>query len=116
MNIGFSQTQVADTIVYDAAENDAEFLGGSGGVGVWISSNFELPTEISKSEQGKIYLSFVVEKDGSVSNVKIVKGLSEKLNKAAISAVNKMPKWKPAMNNGKAVRSRFTLPIQISIN
>ncbi len=112
-NVGFTQNQDADLMIYDVTEEDAHFPGGNDFLQKWIAANFELPSDLTKSEQGKIYLSFVIEKDGSVSNVRIVKGLSEKLNEVAIKVVEKMPKWKPAINNGKPVRSRFMLPISV---
>lgn len=111
--VGFTQNQDADLMIYDVTEEDAHFPGGNDFLQKWIAANFELPSDLTKSEQGKIYLSFVIEKDGSVSNVRIVKGLSEKLNEVAIKVVEKMPKWKPAINNGKPVRSRFMLPISV---
>jgi protein TonB len=112
-NVSFTQNQETDLMIYDFTEEDAQFLGGNDFLQKWIATNFELPSDLIKSEQGKIYLSFVIEKDGSVSNVRIVKGLSEKLNEIAIKVVEKMPKWKPAINNGKPVRSRYMLPISV---
>jgi protein TonB len=111
--VGFAQNQETDLMIYEVTEEDAQFPGGVDFIQKWIVANFELPSDLTKSEQGKIYLSFVIEKDGSVSNVRIVKGLSEKLNMVAIKVVEKMPKWKPAINNGKPVRSRFMLPISV---
>ena len=108
----FSQDQVTDSVIYDIVEEYAEFPGG-GDFLKWIAKNFELPSDLTESEQGKIYLSFVIEKDGSISNIRITRGLSEKLNNAAIKLVQKMPNWKPAINNRKPVRSRFMLPISV---
>jgi protein TonB len=113
IQVVFSQGQVTDSVVYDFVEEYAEFPGGADFLHKWIAKNFELPQEVNKSEQGKIYLSFVIEKDGSVSNIRITRGLSEKLNNEAIKLVQKMPSWKPAINNGKPVRSRFMLPISV---
>jgi periplasmic protein TonB len=113
MNIGYSQTKVADSLIYEAAEYDAEFLGGKTPT-EWVSESFILPDSLKKSEYGKMIIRFVIEIDGSVSNVKVVRGLSPRMDKAAIDMMYKMPKWKPAMNNGKAVRCRFTIPILIA--
>jgi protein TonB len=112
-NVGFTQNQDADLMIYDVTEEDAHFPGGNDFLQKWIATNFEVPSDLTKSEQGKIYLSFVIEKDGSVSNIRITRGLSEKLNNEAIKLVQKMPSWKPAINNGKPVRSRFMLPISV---
>ena len=112
-NVSFTQNQETDLMIYDFTEEDAQFPGGNDFLQKWIATNFELPSDLTKSEQGKIYLSFVIEKDGSVSNIRITRGLSEKLNNAAIKLVQKMPSWKPAINNGKPVRSRLMLPISV---
>ena len=112
-NVSFTQNQETDLMIYDFTEEDAQFPGGNDFLQKWIATNFELPSDLTKSEQGKIYLSFVIEKDGSVSNIRITRGLSEKLNNAAIKLVQKMPNWKPAINNRKPVRSRFMLPISV---
>ena len=63
--------------------------------------------------EGKIIVRFVVELDGSISNVEVARGLSPEANREAIRVVRSMPRWKPGKNNGKAVRSRFSLPILI---
>ena len=112
-NTGYTQIQESDLMIYDVTEEGAQFPGGVDSLRNWIATNFELPQEVNKSEQGKIYLSFVIEKDGSISNIRITRGLSEKLNNEAIKLVQKMPSWKPAINNGKPVRSRFMLPISV---
>jgi protein TonB len=111
--VGFAQNQETDLMIYEVTEEDAQFPGGVDFIQKWIVANFELPSDLTESEQGKIYLSFVIEKDGSISNIRITRGLSEKLNNAAIKLVQKMPKWKPALNNRKPVRSRFMLPISV---
>ena len=116
VNISFSQTQSADTVIYEAVEYDAEFPREYGDISKWLSANFKLPDDLNKSEWGKIMVSFIVEINGSITHIKIVKGLSERLNTSVIKMIEQMPKWKPGTLNDKPVRSRFKLPIQINIS
>jgi TonB family protein len=115
LHVAYSQSLESDLTIYEFTDQSAEFPGGAVGLSNWIAQSFQLPSDILSSEQGKIFISFVVEKDGSVSNIRIIKGLTERLNVAAMKVVEKMPKWKPALNNGKVVRSKFTLPISIAL-
>ncbi len=66
---------------------------------------------MKNNEIGKVFVSFVVEKDGSIQNVKVEKGVSSILDEEAMRVVRNMPKWTPAMKDGKEVRTSLTLPI-----
>lgn len=66
--------------------------------------------------QGKVYVQFVVEKDGSITDVNVIKGVHKTLDNEAIRVVSGMPKWKPGKQRGKAVRVRYTIPINFTIN
>jgi protein TonB len=74
-----------------------------------------MPTDLDIMDQGIIYISFVVNLDGSIEFVKILRGISPELDQAAIKVVKSMPKWKPGESGGYPVRSRLTLPIAIRI-
>jgi protein TonB len=67
-------------------------------------------------EQGKVYLKFVVEKDGTISNVEVIKGVSRDLDNEAKRLVRAMPGWKPGESKGMKVRSSFTMPINFELN
>lgn len=95
--------------IFDAVEEDAEFPGGK--PQDFVSSHFN--GDAAQDVEGKIIVRFVVELDGAISNVEVVRGLSPEANKEAIRVIRSMPRWKPGKNNGKAVRSRFSLPILI---
>ena len=95
--------------IYEAVEEDAEFPGGK--PSDFVSSHFN--TDAAADVEGKIIVRFVVELDGSISNVDVARGLSPEANREAIRVIRSMPRWKPGKNNGKAVRSRFSLPILI---
>ena len=78
----------------------------------FISDNIEFP-EMDKEQgnQGKVYVEFVVETDGSLTNVRVLRGVSETLDREAVRVIKLMPKWIPGQQNGKTVRCRTRLPI-----
>ncbi|MDC0029444.1 energy transducer TonB, partial [bacterium] len=65
---------------------------------------------------GKVYISFIVDKQGSVTNVKIVRGVDKNLDAEALRVVSLLPKYKPGKQRGKAVRVMFTIPINFTLN
>lgn len=78
----------------------------------WLKKNLEYPqVAIDNNIQGRVFVQFVVEKDGSITNVKVSRGVDPLLDKEAERVVKAMPKWSPAEQNGKVCRSRFTLPV-----
>jgi TonB family protein len=102
--------------VYDFVEVDPQFPGGHVAMAQFIQDNFEYPEEAREDgDQGIVYVTFVVEKDGSITYAKIRKGVHESLNAEALRLINKMPKWTPAEQAGKPVRVNFTLPIHFRI-
>ncbi|MEJ6588684.1 MAG: energy transducer TonB [Crocinitomicaceae bacterium] len=96
---------------------EAGFPGGAAAMIKWINDNVDYPqTSIEMNEQGRVFLSFVVEKDGSITNVKIERGISPDLDKEAKRVVRKMPKWTAGEAAGRAVRARCRLPINFQLN
>jgi protein TonB len=78
----------------------------------YLHKNFHLPQSAKNDKTtGRIIISFVVEKDGSLSAPEIVKGLSAELNAEAIRLIKEAPKWNPGMQGGRPVRVKFTIPI-----
>ncbi|MDE6650515.1 MAG: TonB family protein [Muribaculaceae bacterium] len=102
--------------IFQAVEQQAEFPGGMAALMKWLSSNIRYPEAAQQNDvQGKVIVKFVVEKDGSVSQAQILKGVDKDLDKEALRVVNKMPKWQAGKNNGVAVRSYFTLPVNFRL-
>lgn len=98
--------------IFVAVEQPAEFPGGMAALMKWLSTNIRYPEAAQQNDvQGRVIVKFIVEKDGSVSQAQIVKGVDKDLDKEALRVVNKMPKWQAGKNNGVAVRSYFTLPV-----
>lgn len=105
----------SDEIV-DFCDKEAEFNGGATGLQRYISKNFVYPIEaIELGEQGKVFISFVIEKDGSVSNIKIDRGVCESLDNEALRLIRNMPPWSPGETNGLIVRTRVRLPINFTL-
>ncbi|MDE7421730.1 MAG: energy transducer TonB [Muribaculaceae bacterium] len=102
--------------VFVAVEQQAEFPGGMPALMKWLSSNIRYPEAAQQNDvQGRVIVKFIVEKDGSVSQATILKGVDKDLDKEALRVVNKMPKWQAGKNNGVAVRSYFTLPVNFRL-
>jgi len=103
--------------VYDFPDKEAEFPGGAAALQSYIVNNIQYPeTSIDMDEQGKVYLSFVVGADGSISKVSVERGVSPDLDREAKRVVRSMPKWIPGEAEGKKVATRCRLPIVFTLN
>ena len=98
--------------VYETSEVMPEYPGGVPKLMEFLSANVRYPVEAQRSKiEGRSVIGFVVERDGSISNVSVTKGSYPLLDDEAIRVVKEMPKWKPGMIKGKPVRVKFNLPI-----
>ena len=106
-----------DEEFFMVVENMPEFPGGDLGLMKYIQKNVRYPA-IAKEYNitGKVYVSFIVDKSGSVTNVKIVRGVDKNLDAEAVRVVKSLPKYKPGKQRGKAVRVMFTIPINFTLN
>ncbi len=103
-----------DEIIYEIVEFSAEFPDGREALLKYIQDNLELPEAVTSGKiGGKCYLKFIISAYGSVSNVKVQRGVQDcpECDNAAVDLVRGMPKWVPAMDNGKPVNSYYNLPI-----
>lgn len=108
---------VVESEIIDFPDVEATFPGGAAAMQKWIGENVQYPqTSIEMNEQGRVYLSFVVEKDGKISNIKIERGVSSDLDKEAKRLLRKMPKWLAGESSGRRVRTRCRLPINFTLN
>jgi len=102
--------------IYNIVEEKAQFPGGDMAMYKWIADHLKYPEECrAKSIQGRVTIQFVVNKDGSISEIKTLRSPNPLLSKEAIRVVKTMPKWSPAKVKGKVVRSYFRLPINFRI-
>ncbi|MEE1221102.1 MAG: energy transducer TonB [Bacteroidales bacterium] len=118
-NIAFCQNEVKvsdDEAIFFVVEVQPEFPGGMDSMYAFIQKNLIYP-EKAKAEgiEGRVFITFTIEKDGSVSNVKILRGIGGGCDEAAKEVVEKMPKWKPGTQRGKPVRVQFNLPIKFEL-
>lgn len=98
--------------VFDIVEQDPQFPGGTGELMKWIKANLVYPVVAQENGiQGRVTVGFVVEKDGSITDVKIDKGVDPALDKEAMRVVKAMPNWIPGQQNGQKVRVRYRVPI-----
>lgn len=103
--------------IYQVVEDQPEFPGGMQALMKYLRDNINYP-RISRenNSQGRAYVNFVVNTDGSITDVEILKSSSDVyLDKEAVRVVESMPKWKPGKQAGKAVRVRFTLPVMFRL-
>ncbi len=101
---------------FDVVEDMPAFPGGMEAMIQFISNNIQYPADAQKQKvDGRVLVNFVVEKDGSITEVKVIKPTFPSLDAEAIRVVKAMPKWKPGYQNGKAVRVQFTMPINFSL-
>ena len=98
-----------DTTIMVVAEVQPEF---NGNLNQWIGENVQYPEEAYANQiDGRVFVTFVIEKDGSVTHARVVRSAHPLLDAEALRVIAGMPKWKPAMSEGKAVRFEKTLPI-----
>lgn len=105
---------VEEDPIYDFVEVEPQFPGGMDSLMNYIILNTEFPG--SYEGQGNVYVQFVIEKSGEITNIKVVKGVNDAYDKEAIKVIESMPNWSPGEINGKAVRCRYTLPIRFTIH
>lgn len=106
-----------DNPIFEVVEHMPEFTGGGmPALMEYLSKNIKYPeATMKKGIQGRGIVQFVVEKDGSITNVKILRGVDPELDKEAVRVVSAMPKWKPGTQRGEAVRVRFTVPVMFRL-
>ena len=108
--------QDGDTI-YNVAETMPQFPGGPNELMKWLGENTKYPeTAKANKIEGRVFVSFVIEKDGNVTNAEVMRGIDKECDAEAVRVVSSMPKWQPGTQNGEAVRCRFTIPFIFKLN
>ena len=101
-----------ETKVFDVVEVMPSFPGGQGALFEWLSKNIKYPVVAEENGvQGRVIVTFVVERNGSITDVQVVKSVDPSLDKEAVRVVKAMPHWIPGKQNGSAVRVKFTVPV-----
>lgn len=101
-----------ETKVFDVVEQMPSFPGGMGALMQYLSSHIKYPVVAEENGiQGRVICTFVVERNGSITDAKVARSVDPSLDKEAIRVINSMPKWIPGKQNGSAVRVKYTLPV-----
>ena len=101
-----------ETKVFDVVEVIPSFPGGQAALFEWLSKNIKYPVVAEENGvQGRVIVTFVVERNGSITDVQVVKSVDPSLDKEAVRVVKAMPHWIPGKQNGSAVRVKFTVPV-----
>jgi len=105
-----------ETKVFDVVEQMPSFPGGQGALMSWLGSNIKYPVVAEENGvQGRVVCTFVVERDGSITDVKVVRGVDPSLDKEAVRVLKQMPHWIPGKQNGSAVRVKYTVPVTFKL-
>ncbi|MBP5713320.1 MAG: TonB family protein [Prevotella sp.] len=106
-----------DEPAFDVVEEMPQFPGGMAALMEFLSKNIRYPKEaFEANKQGRVIANFVIETDGSISEAKVVKSVDPSLDEEAIRVINAMPNWTPGKQSGKAVRVKYTVPINFRLD
>ena len=112
IDLGFAK---ADN-VFDEVDEMPQFPGGMAGMMQYLSQNIRYPQDAREAgAQGRVIVSFIVEKDGSISNARVAKSTYSSLDEEALRVVSNMPKWTPGKQNGEAVRVKYSIPVSFRL-
>ncbi|MDR0891899.1 MAG: energy transducer TonB [Mediterranea sp.] len=102
--------------IFEVVEKMPEFKGGQTALMQYLSKNIKYPTIAQENgTQGRVIVQFVVNKDGSIVDAKVMRSVDPYLDKEALRVINAMPKWEPGMQRGKPVRVKFTVPVMFRL-
>lgn len=121
-NVSFTMSNTVNepqdsTMIYDFPEEMAQFPGDADAMDLFIRKNLYYPPKLKAAGiQGKVYVQFIVERDGSITNIAIRRGCTNaELDEEAINVIEKMPNWTPGTIRGKNVRVKQTIPVTFSL-
>lgn len=110
--VEIQEEEEEDNVVFVIVEDNPEFPGGTQAMMKYLSENIKYPVIAQENGiQGRVICQFVVNKDGSIVDINVVRSVDPSLDKEAIRVIKSMPKWKPGKQRGKPVRVKFTLPV-----
>ena len=116
------ETQAVETVVnddsevYGSVEVMPEYFGGTTAMYEFIQKNLKYPESAKdKGLEGRVFIGFVVEKDGSLSSFQVLRGVCDEIDAEAVRVLKMMPKWKPGMNEGEPVRVQYTMPFKFQL-
>ncbi|MBP3750122.1 MAG: energy transducer TonB, partial [Prevotella sp.] len=105
-----------ETKVFDVVEQMPSFPGGMGALMQYLSSHIKYPVVAEENGiQGRVICTFIVERDGSITDTRVARSVDTSLDKEAVRVINSMPRWIPGKQNGSACRVKFTLPVTFKL-
>jgi periplasmic protein TonB len=105
------------TPIYDIVDQKPEFATGEADMFKYLRQNIHYPAAARENGiEGKVFVNFVVNLDGSISDVKVLKGISGGCDEETIRVIQNMPKWKPGQHQGNLVKTRFTVPVTFKLD
>lgn len=114
--VEIEEEEVVEAEIFTVVEEMPEFPGGMAKLAEYLAKNIKYPQLARESGiQGRVFINFVVEHDGSVTNVKVMRSLGGGCDEEAVRVVKSMPKWKPGKQRGKAVRVSYNLPVNFKL-
>jgi protein TonB len=112
LNMELKEEEVVEEEIFTIVEKMPEFPGGIEALFSYLGENIKYPDMAKDAHiEGKVYITFVVDKDGSIAGVKVLRGIGGGCDEEAIRVVKSMPKWYPGQQRGKSVRVQYNLPI-----
>jgi protein TonB len=115
-SVGPVREESDDDRIFEIVEENAQFPGGDDACYKWLYDNIKYPAIAQEQGiQGRVFVRFVVNKDGSIVDVEVTRSPDPSLSKEAERVIKMMPKWKPARQGNKPVRSRFNLPVMFKL-
>lgn len=116
-NVSSASSSSQSGKVYDVVEQMPEFPGGMKALNRWLAENVVYPALAAENGvQGRVVVSFIVDRDGSISNAKIARSVDPTLDREALRVVSKMPQWKPGKQDGKPVRVKYSVPVTFRLS
>ena len=112
--INIPEPQTEQSKVFEVVEQMPSFPGGDAALMSFIANNIRFPA-VCEDIQGRVVCSFIVERDGSISDVKVVKGVDPALDQEAKRVLKSMPRWNPGKQNGQPVRVKYTVPVTFRV-
>lgn len=115
--VAVEEEEPEEQTIFEVVEQMPEFPdGGMAGLMQFLSKNIKYPTIAQENgTQGRVTVQFVVNKDGSIVDAKVLRGVDPYLDKEALRVIGAMPKWKPGMQRGKPVRVKYTVPVMFRL-
>lgn len=116
VTISFAQKPDKSTPVFEQVDQTPEYLGGMPAMFEYLGKSLKYPKEAEQKKiQGKVFIKLIIEKDGSISETAIIKGIGYGCDEEVTRAVKAMPKWLPGKKDNKLVRTSMVLPIMFAL-